>query len=243
MKVCAAPTAPLQMLFRQFPHLLTIYIPSFALAAALVCLAGCATKNAGDGIEPPMERRGDDIGSTGYKAGIGDAIDIFVLEDSSFNGLYVVRPSGDMILPKAGRIPVLGMSLAQVEASVKQVLEANQLTQATVIADPVRRGAGDGKSVMAGLTIYLAGPGVMRSGRALVPFVGDSQVTAFQAITDAGGFAAFANKKRSYMLRKDRAGRTQRLPIDFTKIEKGQNADPVLQDGDTIVVPQKIFGF
>ena len=73
-------------------------------------------------------------------AGIGDAIDIFVLEDSSFNGLYVVRPSGDMILPKAGRIAVLGMSLAQVEASVKQVLEANQLTQATVIADPVRRG-------------------------------------------------------------------------------------------------------
>jgi protein involved in polysaccharide export with SLBB domain len=190
-----------------------------------------------------MERSGDDIGSSGYRTGVGDAIDIFVLEDNSFNGLYVVRPSGDMILPKAGRIPVLGMTLSEVESSVKRVLEANQLTTATVIADPVRRGAGDGETVMAGLTVYLSGQGVIKPGRTLVPFVGNSQVTAFQAITDGGGFAAFSNKKRSYLLRKNRSGQTQRLPIDFTKIEKGVEADPVLQDGDTIVVPQKIFGF
>lgn len=206
-------------------------------------LTSCSSRTGGDQIEAPMERRGNDIGTAGYKTGIGDAIDIFVLEDSSFNGLYVVRPSGDIILPKAGRIQVLNMNLGELENSVKKVLESTQLTQATVIADPVRRGAGDGKTVMAGLTIYLAGPGVLRSGRALVPFVGDAQVTAFQAITDAGGFAAFANKKRSYLLRKDRSGRSQRLPIDFTKIEKGMSPDPTLQDGDTIVVPQKLFGF
>lgn len=194
-------------------------------------------------IEPVMERSGNDIGSIGYKAGIGDAIDIFVLEDSSFNGLYVVRASGDIILPKAGRVPVLGMKLEEVESSVKRVLQANQLTQATVIADPVRRGGGDDKTIIAGMNVYLTGPGVMRQGRALVPFVGDAKVTAFQAITDGGGFAAFANKKHSYLLRKDQIGRTKRLQIDFIKIEKGLASDPVLQDGDTIVVPQKFFGF
>jgi hypothetical protein len=138
---------------------------------------------------------------------------------------------------------VLGLKLDEVESSVRRVLQVNQLTQATVIADPVRRGAGDDKTIMAGMNVYLTGPGVMRQGRALVPFVGDAKVTAFQAITDGGGFAAFANKKRSYLLRKDQIGRTKRLPIDFIKIEKGLASDPILQDGDTIVVPQKFFGF
>lgn len=212
-----------------------------SLLQASLLLSSCTGGSQVPVEAPTPGRRGDDIGSAGYKAGVGDAIDIFVLEDNSFNGLYVVRPSGDIILPKAGRIQVLNMSLAEIEASVKKVLETNQLTMASVIADPVRRGAGDGSSVMAGLTIYLTG-NVMKPGRTLVPFVGDAQVTAFQAITDAGGFAAFANKKRSYILRKDRAGRTQRLPVDFTKIEKGTLQDPVLQDGDTIVVPQKLIG-
>ncbi len=222
-----------------------IQIRNIIIHGLLVCLVSCSNWKAKQIEEPEsiVERSGNDIGSAGYKAGIGDAIDIFVLEDNSFNGLYVVRPSGDIILPKAGRIAVLGMKLEEIESSVKRVLESNQLTQASVIADPVRRGAGDGKTIMAGMNVYLTGPGVMRQGRALVPFVGDAKVTAFQAITDGGGFAAFANKKRSYLLRKDQSGRTRRLAIDFIAIEKGLASDPTLQDGDTIVVPQKMFGF
>ena len=237
-------TATNQTSPRRIPRSLSVHIRYIVvLIYSVICVTNCTTKNSGDIIEPVMERSGNDIGSDGYKAGIGDAIDIFILEDNSFNGLYVVRASGDIILPKAGRVPVLGMKLEEIESSVKKILESNQLTQATVIADPVRRGTGDGKTVMAGMNVYLTGPGVMRQGRALVPFVGDARVTAFQAITDGGGFAAFASKKRSYLLRKDHAGRTQRLPIDFLKIEKGLATDPVLQDGDTIVVPQKLFGF
>jgi len=189
----------------------------------------------------PVPRRGDDIGTQGYKTSVGDAIDIFVLEDNSFNGLYVVRPSGDIIIPKAGRILVLNMTLGQVEAAIRQALETNQLTKATVIADPVRRGAGDG-AVSAGLTIYLSG-NVAKSGRVLIPFVGNGQVTAFQAIMDSGGFTPFANKKKSYVLRKDASGKSARIPLDFTRIEKGGVPDLPLQDGDMLVVPQKLIGF
>ena len=180
-------------------------------------------------------------GTTGYRTSVGDALDIFVLEDGSFNGLYVVRPSGDIIIPKAGRIPVANMSLGQVESTIKSVLETNQLAKATVIADPVRRGAGDGESVTAGLTVYLSG-NVVKTGRVLVPFVGDGKVTAFQAVMDSGGFKQFANKRKSYLLRKDHAGRTSRVAVDFTEIEKGIIPDVPLQDGDMLVVPQKMFG-
>jgi len=216
------------------------------LALVSILGSGCkSTKPVEIDIEEPAApvRRADDIGSQGYKTSIGDALDLFVLEDSSFNGSFVIRPSGDIIIPKAGRIQVAGMSLSQVEALVKGILEQTQLRQATVIVDPVRRGAGTGVEgqVAAGLTIYLSG-NIVRTGRVMVPFVGGGQVTAYQAIMDAGGFAAFANKKKSYVLRRDESSHTHRIPVNFEQIEKSASPDLPLQDGDMLVVPQKLFG-
>jgi len=39
---------------------------------------------------------------------VGDTLEIVVLEDPSFNGKVVVRESGDIILPKVGRVRVVG---------------------------------------------------------------------------------------------------------------------------------------
>jgi protein involved in polysaccharide export with SLBB domain len=216
-----------------FTALTTIFVTS--------CRSGGAPTLVDD-IEQES-RLSHGIGTRGYQTSVGDALDVFILEDSSFNGMYVVRPSGDIILPKAGRIQVVNMTLEQVEASVRKILEKNQLTKATVIVDPIRRGPAEGDSAgVAGLTVYLSGS-VMKKGRCVIPFVGNGRVTAYQAITDAGGFAAFANKQRSYVLRRNPSGLTQRIPVNFVAIERGQERDVILQDGDTIVVPQKLFGF
>lgn len=211
----------------------------------MMVLSGC--KNDGQGesaieLPQPEGRSGNDIGTSGYTTSVGDALDIFVLEDTSFNGSYIVRPSGDLIIPKAGRIQVINMTLSQVEAVIKKSLETNQLKQATVIADPIRRGAGSGEgTVAAGLTIYITG-NVAKTGRVLVPFVGGSQITAYQAVMDAGGFTAFAHKKKSYVIRRDVQGRTRKLPVNFEDIENSRSIDLPLQDGDTLVVPQKLIG-
>lgn len=177
-----------------------------------------------------------------YRTSVGDTLDVFVLEDSSFNGKYVIRPSGDIIIPKLGRIGVVSMALTEVETAIARQLEATQLKKATVIADPVLRGAETGETVLAGLTVYLSG-NVAKSGRKFVPFVAGSQVTAFQAVMDGGGFTNFANKKKSFILRKDQFGGTQRIPVDFVRIESGDLPDIPLRDGDMLVVPQKMFGF
>lgn len=177
-----------------------------------------------------------------YRTKVGDTLDLFVLEDSSFNGKYVIRPSGDIIIPKLGRITVVSMSLAEVESAVKKQLETTQIKTATVIADPVLRGADTGESVMNGLTIYLSG-NIAKTGRTFVPFVSGSQITAFQAVMDAGGFTNFAHKKKAFILRKDQFGGTQRIPVNFSKVEDGSSQDVVLRDGDMLVVPQKAFGF
>jgi protein involved in polysaccharide export with SLBB domain len=207
-------------------------------------LSACSSRNSGD-IDPSLYEVPAPVrslsASSGYRTSIGDTLDIFVLEDSSFNGKYTIRPSGDIIIPKLGRIAVVSMSLAEAEGAVKRALEGSQLKKATVIADPVLRGADTGETLLNGLTVYMSGS-VAKSGRKFVPYVAGNNVTALQAVMDSGGFANFANKKKAFVLRRDGTGATHRLPLDFSKIESGEMPDVPLQDGDMLVVPQKSFG-
>ena len=77
-------TATNQISPRRIPRSLSVHIRYIVvLIYSVICVTNCTTKNSGDIIEPVMERSGNDIGSSGYKAGIGDAIDIFILEDNS----------------------------------------------------------------------------------------------------------------------------------------------------------------
>jgi polysaccharide export outer membrane protein len=179
----------------------------------------------------------------GYRVAVGDTLDIFVLEDDEMNNELSVRSSGDIILPKIGRVSVVGLTLSEVEKALVAKLEKDILKKATVIVDPVRRGgATTAGGSAASLTVFLNG-NLIKTGRMEIPFVGNSQVTAMQAVADGGGFAPFANRKKSAILRRLEGGRTLRIPVDFAAIERGEATDPVLQHGDMIVVPQKLFGF
>jgi len=182
---------------------------------------------------PPLTE--SDFSSREYHVQIGDEIDVFVIEDSSFNGPFVVRPSGDIIMPKVGRILIQGMSLKEAESRIKQALESNQLRSATVIVDPGRRGESGG-----GLTVRISGE-VGQTGRVTIKPLGNTPVTAYQAVIDSGGFKAFANKRRSYILRTGVHG-VVRIDIDFEAVEGGKAQDAPVMEGDCIVVPKKMFG-
>lgn len=166
---------------------------------------------------------------------VGDAIDVFVLEDSTFNGNFIIRPSGDIIMPKVGRVGVQGLSLSEAEGRIKSTLQANQLRLATVIVDPGTRGETGG-----GLTVRMSGE-IAQLGRVTVKPLGDAPVSAYQAIVDAGGFRPFANRKKSYILRNSPAG-VRRIEVNFEAVESGKMDDPALMEGDCIVVPKKVFG-
>lgn len=211
-------------------------------------IASCANqgnKDAGlDGIDfPMMQQAGLQSGAAdgSYRTSIGDTVEIFVLEDSSFNGRYVIRPSGDIIIPKLGRVTAAGLGLKELEGSVQQQLQATQLKKATVIADPVSRSGGTESAVQAGVTVYISGS-VAKTGRQFVPSVAGNAVTAFQAVINSGGFTSFANKKKSFLLRRQGYGGSQRIVLNFSAIEEGKAEDIPLQEGDMIVVPQKMFG-
>lgn len=176
-----------------------------------------------------------------YKTNVGDTLEVFVLEDSSFNGKYTIRPSGDIIIPRLGRISASQLSLKQVEEAVQKELQLTQLKKATVIVDPVTRTGALDLGVQSGVTVYISGC-VAKTGRQFVPSIAGNSVTALQAVVNAGGFSSFANKKKSFLLRRQSIGGSQRIALNFIAIEDGKSDDVQLREGDMIVVPQKMFG-
>ncbi len=177
---------------------------------------------------------------SGYRVKIGDQLDVFVLEDKSFNGSFGVRETGEIILPQFGRVLVQGLTLAEVELAVKRQLEKTQLKLATVIVDPSSRIASADQPIM-GTVVRVSGR-VVVPGRITVPQLGGNVVTAFQAVNEAGGTLPFADKKRSYILRPSGVS-VRKIPLNLQLIEDGSAIDIPIYDGDTIVVPPKVVGF
>ena len=65
----------------------------------------------------------------------GEKLKIFVVEDSSFNGVYMVRRGGYIIMPAVGRIPVTGKTVPEAEQAISAALEETQLARATVMVE------------------------------------------------------------------------------------------------------------
>lgn len=92
----------------------------------------------------------DGLGDT--KISAGESLEIFVVEDEGFNGVYQVRRGGYILMPAVGRIPVAGLELEGAEAAIKAALERTQLTTATVLVERPSGTSLDGKQY-----IFLAG--------------------------------------------------------------------------------------
>ncbi len=254
----------------------------------------------------------------------GDNLEIFVVEDSSFNGRYQVRRGGYMIIPALGRIPVAGKTLQEAEVEVRKALETTQLQHATVMVEKV-----EGADVDTGPVIYLAGEfkvprpfkiptgtkatvmsvilscggvtdkadltrvKVMRviggksvveeenvekilegngltsdltlndgdvlmvpAGSANIVFVtgrverpgslplrpGD-KLSAYAAILQCGGFARFADLKKTYVLRATPDGTKVKIHVNILSIENGHQPDLPLEGDDIVIVPEKFFSF
>lgn len=204
------------------------------------------------GCQGPNSDQDADLGSSamvehsaaerrsGYHVKIGDQLDVFVLEDKSFNGSFSVRETGEIIIPQLGRVMVLGFTLLEVEQAVKRQLEGSQLKVATVIVDPSSSVASADKPTM-GTVVRISGR-VSTTGRVTVPQLGGSKVTVFQAVNEMGGTLPFADKKRSYILRSS-GDKIKKIPVNLQRIEEGTMPDVPIYEGDTIVVPPKVIGF
>lgn len=161
----------------------------------------------------------------------GETMQLFVLEDETFNGLYQVREGGYIVLPRIGRIQVAGKDLAGVEKSIKEALESTQLRQGTVMVERARGIYAE----KPGEVIYLAGefqtPGPMRIPEGFSP-------TIVTTILRAGGLTRVADLTRVKLLRLENGkALVEEVNVQAILDGSGLPSDLALNSGDIIVVP------
>ena len=158
-----------------------------------------------------------------YHLGAGDFVQIVVWKNEDVSGEFRVRPDGKFSMPLIGDILAEGSTTdgvsMQVEQKLKLFIESPYVSTIVVQAASNR--------------IYVLGE-VAQSGT----YTLDGSLTVLQALALAGGFTQFAGKEKMVLVRG--IGETQRnIPLKYSQILRtpGEEHNPVLQRGDTLVVP------
>lgn len=212
-----------------------------ALATSVLLVGGCASgPEEATAPVPPAPARAKP-GPTGIQP--GEKLDVFVMEDDSFSGSYSVRSTGDIIVPKLGRVQVGNLSAQGAEKVLSRELEKNTLTKATVLIDRATPASNNGPAGRpAGTEVFLSGK-ISRPGRYSLVGIGNNPPTFHQAVLQAGGCSRFAYKKKAHVLRRGADGKLYRINADLIAIESGAVPDVPLLPGDIVVVPEKKVDF
>ena len=181
------------------------------------------------------------VAQSGYRVQPGDVLAVEVLQDPSLNREVLVLPDGSINFPFAGSLPARGQSVTQIQDLIAQGIAPNFRETPDVFVtvrqlNPVLQQLAD-PAVPVTMDIYILGE-VVNPGPAAVP----PGTTFMQALSFGGGFTNFAAQRRIQLRRVNpHTGATSLETIDFRAISDGATlqSDPVLQEGDVILVPQR----
>jgi polysaccharide export outer membrane protein len=177
-----------------------------------------------------------------YKLRAGDTVSFQILEDRIWNSLdtpkpLVVTDSGELDVPYIGRVMAVNKTCKELADEIKAALEKDYYNTATVVLslNVANRLLG---------RVYIWGQ-VHSQGQLDMQM--NENLTAGQAILRAGGFAEFANKNKVQVVRGSTGanGEKQTFNLDMEQIlENGHTEkDILLQPGDLIIVPSRLFNF
>jgi polysaccharide biosynthesis/export protein len=166
---------------------------------------------------------------------VGDVLSMRVVEDKEPPVSLLVTDSGEVEVPLIGRVHAAGETCKALAYEMKGPLERDYYYKATVIV------ALDASGLKSPGRVYVTGQ-VRNQGPLDIP--PDETFTVSRAILRAGGFADFANRRKVKLIRKA-GGSNQTIFVNVDEIvNKGRSdKDPVLEDGDTINVPERLINF
>jgi polysaccharide biosynthesis/export protein len=164
-----------------------------------------------------------------------DRVSYRVVQDKESPVELIVTDSGEVEVPLIGRVLAAGRTCKQLAYAIKGPLERDYYYTATVIV------ALDFGGLKSPGRVYITGQ-IHNQGPLDIP--PDETFTVSRAILRAGGFADFANRKKVKLIRKNGASsQTIYVNVDAV-VNKGKiDQDPVLEDGDTIIVPERLINF
>jgi polysaccharide export outer membrane protein len=163
------------------------------------------------------------VADPNYVIGPQDVVDISVWKEPELSRSVPVRPDGKISLPLVNDVQAAGLTPAQLGAQITTSLTKYVTNpQVTVIVSQINS-----------QRIYILGEVARAGSYTLLP-----EMTVLQALSDAGGFTAFANSKKIYVLRQDN-GKQQKVPFNYKDVVSGKDPGQniTLKPGDTIIVP------
>jgi polysaccharide export outer membrane protein len=158
---------------------------------------------------------------------VGDTFEIRVVGEEKLPVGYTVAPDGTIDFPYVKRIRVAGLEPQELAELVRK-----KLIEKEILADPnVSVSMKEYNSKRIEVIGEVARPGS-------IPMV--NGMTLLRAISIVGGFNALA-KRNQVTIRRRVKGGTRAASVSVEDIIDNRIPDPLLQAGDSINVPQKVF--
>jgi polysaccharide export outer membrane protein len=132
-----------------------------------------------------------------------------------------IKDDGTLTLPDIGRVKAAGKTPGELQDAIHDLYVPHFYTHLTVTV----KTTGD--------RVYYVRGEVNKPDRQV--YVG--QITVTKAITSAGDFNEFANRKKVWLIRSN----GQRFQLNCVRILDGKDPDPPVYPGDQIVVTRSIF--
>jgi len=158
-----------------------------------------------------------------YIIGSQDVLDINVWKEPDISRSEPVRPDGKISLPLLNDVQAAGLTPLQLSNQIKDGLNKFLTNpEVTVIV-----------SQIGSQRIYILGETARPGAYVMLP-----KMTILQALSNAGGFSAFANQKKIYVLRQVN-GKQEKLYFNYKAVIDGKDTSQNIEllPGDTIVVP------
>jgi len=189
-------------------------------------------------IEPPprndrpnavIDRSSDQFQT--YRLDIGDSISVFVQQHPEFSFVGVIDQEGNVVVPILGRVPIVGLTLEEVEAKIRYELGRTYLQNEPEVT-----------AVLAGqrpVQLTVLGEVVRPGYYTLLP---GSQLTS--VLLSAGGSTQAADLRSVKVRRQLSDGTVMEETVDlYTPLISGK-AEPkvLLQGGDTVIISRLEVG-
>lgn len=162
-----------------------------------------------------------------YRVGVGDKLEIGVFGHNDLTRTLEVRGDGTIDYPLIGNVSVAGKSLPEIDQEITGSLGKDYLIDPQVSVDVREYGS---------RWVTIIGE-VRTPGRQLLR----RDMHLIDLLAEAGGFTAFANRRRIEILRSEENDKRQKVVVNIKDIEDGKIPDLVLQSGDIVIVSRQAF--
>jgi polysaccharide export outer membrane protein len=164
-----------------------------------------------------------------YTVGVGDILEIAILQPDQSTSKVTVSPGGEISVPYLGSIRVKGKTISQIQKNIQWRLAHGYLKYPVVTVSLI-----ESRSRNFTISGEVVNPGT---------YPIRANTTVLKAISIAGGFTKFGSSSRVKILRprKDKPGYIK-IKVNLKAVMDGDaEADIEIQPGDIIVVSEGFF--